>query len=251
VYLKKMAGQLSSWKRQLAVLRDRRIYADFYSSAYQQSNISRLQHLESLGLELSNKNVLEVGAGIGDHTLFYLYRNCRVLPIEGRANLAKKLSERLGVKAEVVDCEREPERLEQFGKFDLIHCYGLLYHLSDPGQFLSSVSRVAECLLLETCVSIGSGLELNKCPERNSIPSQALHDEGCRPTREWIFAELKRHYEHVYATRTQPRHPEFPIDWSDSATNNHQLKRAVFVASHRAILNANLVTELPFEQVRW
>lgn len=60
-------------------MRDKRIYADFSSPAYQQNNISRLQHLESFERDLARKNVLDVGAGVGDHSLFYLYRNCRVL----------------------------------------------------------------------------------------------------------------------------------------------------------------------------
>lgn len=171
--------------------------------------------------------------------------------VEGRARFAKKLSERLGIEVAVVDFDREPERLEQFGRFDLVHCCGLLYHLSDPGRFLTSASRVGDCLLLETCVSFGGGLHLNRYREHGSIPSQALHGEGCRPTREWVFEELKRRYEYVYATRAQPRHPEFPIDWAEPATEGPQPKRAVFVASHRPICNPNLVTELPYEQARW
>jgi SAM-dependent methyltransferase len=249
--LKTVAGQLGIWKRELVVLRDRKIYADFFSPAYQRHNISRLQHLESLGLDLARKSVLELGAGIGDHSLFYLYRNCRLLAVEGRAGLAKKLSERLGIDVKIVDLDREPERLEQFGRFDFVHCYGLLYHLSDPARFLSTVSRVGDCLLLETCVSFGSELNLNKCREPSSIPSQALHGEGCRPTRERIFDQLKLHYQHVYVTRTQPRHPEFPTDWTGPECKGAPLKRAVFVASHSPICNANLVTELPQKQAWW
>jgi hypothetical protein len=242
---------LGFWKQQLAFLRDWKIYADFFSWSYQRHNIARLQHLESLGLDLARKSVLETGAGVGDHSLFYLYRNCRLLAVEGRAGLAKKLSERLGIDVKIVDLDREPERLVQFGRFDLVHCYGLLYHLSDPARFLSTVSRVGECLLLETCVSFGDELSTNKCRESTSILSQALHGEGCRPTRGWIFDQLKLHYQYVYATRTQPRHPEFPTDWTGSAGEKALLKRAVFVASHSPICNPNLVTELPQQQPWW
>jgi Methyltransferase domain len=248
---KSLAGRLGSWKQQIAILRDRKIYLNFLSPDYQRHNISRLQHLESLGLDLVGKSVLEVGAGVGDHSLFYLYRNCRVLPVEGRASLARALSERLGIEVKIVDLDREPEKLEQFGHFDLVHCYGLLYHLSDPVRLLSAVSRVGDCLLLETCVSFGGDLSLNKCKERRSVPSQALHGEGCRPTREWIFDQLKRLYQYVYATRTQPRHHEFPIDWTGPAGESTLLNRAVFVASHNPICNPNLVTELPQKQPRW
>ena len=249
--LKTAGGWLELFKQELAVLRDLKIYAEFFASGYQRHNICRLQHLESLGLDLKQKSVLELGAGIGDHSLFYLHRNCRLLAVEGRPNLAKKLSARLGIDVKIVDLDREPEKLDQFGEFDLVHCYGLLYHLSDPARFLSTVSRVGDCLLLETCVSFGGEPTLNKCREISSIPSQALHGEGCRPTREWIFHHLKLHYKYVYATRTQPRHPEFPTDWTRPVSDPLPLKRAVFVASHRPINNLNLVQELPEKQVPW
>jgi SAM-dependent methyltransferase len=251
VLFRKLTHGLDLRQRGLAVLRDWRIYTDFFSPSYQKHNVARLQHLESLGLDLARKSVLEVGAGIGDHSLFYLYRNCRVLAIEGRARLANKLSERLGIEVKVVDVDREPERLEALGRFDLVHCYGLLYHLSDPGRFLSKVARVGECLLLETCVSFAHGVGVGGCRENSDCPSQALSGVGCRPTREWIFQALKTCYEHVYATKTQPHHPEFPLDWAAPAGSAAALTRCVFVASHRQILNPNLLTELPCKQVPW
>src|SRR5690242_1107048 len=55
------------------------LYAEFLSPAYQQHNVARLQHLDSLGLPVCGKRVLELGAGVGDHTIFYLHRNCKVL----------------------------------------------------------------------------------------------------------------------------------------------------------------------------
>lgn len=249
--LRAIAGRLGFCKRGLSVVRDWKIYAAFSSPAYQQHNIARLQHLDSLGLDLSGKRVLEVGAGVGDHTLFYLHRNCRVLAVEGRPRLARKLSERFGIEVKVVDLDREPERLEDFGRFDLIHCYGLLYHLSSPERLLLSASRVADLLLLETCVSFRAGLGLDGAREDSYKPSQALHWRGCRPTRQWVLNTLKLRYEYVYATRTQPRHPEFPIDWMAPPPFPNRLTRAVFVASHTCICNRNLTDELPSKHDPW
>lgn len=246
-----MAGRLAQWRKGLGVLRNWKMYAEFFSPAYQQHNIARLQHLHSLGLDLAGKSVLDVGAGVGDHSLFYLHRNCRVVAVEGRAKLAKNLSKRLGIAVEVVDIDSRPEALERLGQFDLVHCYGLLYHLSDPRGFLSSASRVADLLLLETCVSLGDGLLLRRTPENSYVPSQAIHGKGCRPTRKWVFETLKLFYDYVYTTRTQPHHPEFPIDWSAPGDTPHGLTRAVFVASHRPISNTNLIGELPNKHDPW
>jgi SAM-dependent methyltransferase len=238
-------------KRGLRVLHDWKIYGEFLSPDCQQHNIARLQHLESLGLSLERKSVLEVGAGFGDHTLFYLHRNCRVLPVEGRPRQAKRISERLGIDAKVLDLDNEPEKLKDFGHFDIVHCYGLLYHLSDPGRLLTSLSQVSDCLLLETCVSRDDALRTNATPEDKYVPSQALHGEGCRPSRQWVFRTLKQLYPHVYATRTTPHHPDFPVDWSVRNGSSRRLTRAIFVASHYPIDNTNLLTELPCRHDPW
>jgi hypothetical protein len=251
VFIERVASSLDLHRSGVGVLRDWQIHAEFSAPAYQRHNVARLQHLDSLGLNLTRKKILELGAGIGDHTLFYLYRNCTVLAVEGRAKLAKKLSERLGVETKVIDFDREPQKLEQLGRFDFAHCYGLLYHLSDPGRFLCSVARAADCLLLETCVSFGDTVQLGGCAENSKVPSQALHGSGCRPTRTWVFEALKLHFKHVYATKTQPRHPEFPLNWNLSGSGDERLARCVFVASHHPIDNPSFVTELPSEQIPW
>ena len=51
---------------------------------YIRHNARRLEHLASLGLPLHGKKVLEVGAGIGDHSSFYLDRGCEMLITEAR-----------------------------------------------------------------------------------------------------------------------------------------------------------------------
>lgn len=250
-FLRACAGRAALLNRGLAVLRDWKIYAEFFSPDCQQHNVARLQHLSSLGLDLTRKRVLEVGAGIGDHSVFYLHHNCEVLPVEGRADQAKRISERFGIEVKVVDLDSEPEKLEQFGRFDLVHCYGVLYHLSDPGRLLSCLSRVADCLLLETCVSPEDGFRVNPTSEIKSVPSQALNGEGCRPTRQWVFRTLKELYPYVYATRTQPHHPDFPIDWTVRHSNGHRLTRAVFIGSHHSIISSNLLAELPQKHEPW
>ena len=221
------------------------IYRDFFSDSYQQHNVARLQHLASLGLPLDGKRVLEVGAGIGDHSIFYLYRNCDVLPTDGRRENVEFLKRRLNIRAEVLDPERNIEQMSSLGRFDVLHCYGFLYHISNPEVFLAHAPRCAAMMVLETCVSFGDQLEKNPVGEQAEVLCQALHGKGCRPTRPWIMHELKKGYPHVYCTRTQPKHPEFPLDWTQPPANPRALIRAVFVASHAPISNPLLTSELP------
>lgn len=228
-----------------------KLYAEFLSPAYQQHNIARLQHLESLGLDLDRKSVLELGAGVGDHTVFYLHRNCSVLSVDGRPECVRMLKQRLGVEARVMDLDQQPQEIQKLGMFDIVHCYGLLYHLANPQKFLLEVSKVGGMLLLETCVSIGIGIQMQSVNEAAGVPSQALHGKGCRPTREWVFETLKLYYPFVYATRTQPKQREFPIDWTSADIPKQGLKRSVFIASHSPVVSPQLLDSLPMKHDAW
>ena len=172
-----------------------------------------MQHLESLDLPLSNKRVVDLGAGIGDHTLFYLFKNCKVLPIDGRDELVNFISKRFEIESLKIDFENEIDNLKEIGVFDITHCYGLLYHLSKPSEFLSYVSKLGNILLLETCVSPDNSSDpINSINEDKFNSTQALSGIGCRPTRKWIITELKKYFEYVYLPITQPNHIQFPLD---------------------------------------
>ena len=102
-------------------------------------------------------------------------------------------------------------------------------------------------LLLETCVSPHEGIAQNPVPEAAESPTQAVSGTGCRPTRAWLRQELGRHFQHVYFTRTQPWHEQFPSDWSNPPPG---LTRAVAVASRESLESAKLTTEIPMLQER-
>ena len=93
-------------------------------------------------------------------------------------------------------------------------------------------------LLLETCVHPGPGLLINPVNEIVGDFTQSVNGQACRPTRAWVFETARRYFAHVYQTRTQPRHPEFPADWT-AVPPDHGLIRIVLVASpHRCDLPA-------------
>ncbi|MEG4231950.1 hypothetical protein QUA40_07545 [Microcoleus sp. Pol11C3] len=56
----------------------------FHCDGYLRHNQRKLEHLASLGLDIVGKTVLELGAGIGDHTSFFRDRSCEVIVTEGR-----------------------------------------------------------------------------------------------------------------------------------------------------------------------
>jgi hypothetical protein len=135
--------------------------------------------------------------------------------------------------------------------FDIVHCYGVLYHVSDPAAALEYAARSCrEMLLLETCVSFGDDHSIHAVAEPAALPIASNSGRGCRPTRPWLFDSLRRLFKHVYVPRTQPAHPEFPLDWSAPEKHSTPNKRAVFIASHTPIDNPSLSPSLEMHQVR-
>jgi hypothetical protein len=231
----------------------------FHSTHYLRHNQRRQEHLATLELDLSNQTVLELGAGIGDHTSFFLDRNCRVLTSDSRPENVSMLHEQFSAQANVevrtidldqpvIACMADSEL------FEIVYCYGLLYHLGRPDEALRFMgAHCSGILLLELCVSFGDNLAVNVVTEDQRNPSQAWTGKGCRPTRRWVFAQLERLFEHVYVPRSQPWHEEFPVDWSPKAAAAWapgRLSRAVFVASRRPLNSSMLLSELPITQTR-
>lgn len=206
----------------------------FRSPGYLRHNQRRLEHLATLGLDLWDRSVLELGAGVGDHTGFFVDRGCRVTATDARPENLKRLRERHpGVKAVQVDLNHPPPELE--GSFEIVYAYGVLYHLHQPETALGFMARHAgDLLLLETCVSPGDDEAVNLLAEPEENPTQSVSGVGCRPTRPWIMARLREHFEHAYVPRTQPSHEEFPTDWKGSFPEG-VLTRAVFVGSRRPL----------------
>jgi hypothetical protein len=221
--------------------------SDFHSSAYLAHNQRRQEHLASLGLDIAGATVHETGAGLGDHTSFFLDRGCHVIVSEARERNLRALRKRLpGIDVRQLDLDNPA------GDFiaDVAYCYGTLYHLSNPKAALGFLAdNTTRLLLLETAVSADGGDHLNPTREPRDRFSQAVSGIGCRPTREWVWNRLTEHFPHVYATVTQPWHHEFPLDWSD--TQSHApLTRAVFVASRAPLEIPTLTSSLPATQTR-
>lgn len=219
---------------------------------YQRLNQRRLEHLASLGLELTDRRVLEVGAGVGDLTTFWLDRGCTVHSTDARPEHVEILRSTFSgderFSAGALDLDNPGDAVGE--PYDIVFCYGLLYHLRDPLRGIEFMSRAcAGMLLIETCVSMGEGEAINPVSEDHMVFSQAVSGQGCRPTRGWVFARLRERFPHVYCPRTQPTHEEFPLDWSKPGAPG-TLTRAVFIASRHAISSELLMSGPPMKQ-RW
>jgi 2-polyprenyl-3-methyl-5-hydroxy-6-metoxy-1,4-benzoquinol methylase len=220
--------------------------ADFHSDRYLRNTARRLEHLASLGLDLDNKSVLEVGAGIGDLTTFFLDRGCRVRATEGRLDNYEVLRQRYehdpSVTTELLDLDPPPS-VGTGDTFDVVFSYGLLYHLSRPDLALDYLAQVTGgVLLLETIVKPSGTPGPNAWAENAQLAGSAVSGTGSRPTRSWVWEQLRARFAYVAVPVTQPRHAEFPADWTLAAYP--AATRAIFVASRTPLSNELLSTAL-------
>ncbi len=221
----------------------------FHSEHYQRHNQRRLEHLASIGLDIANATVLEVGAGIGDHTSFFLDRGCQVVSTEGRPENLEILRYRYSnLQVRYLDLDNPDPTFNEV--FDIVYCYGLLYHLKKPAEAIEFMSRCCKkMLLLETCVSFGDEESINSCSEPAERVEYSISGQGCRPTRQWVYNQLKKYFAFVYMPITQPNHEEFPIDWT-SPSSTQTFTRSVFIASRQQINNELLIQNIVIKQKR-
>ena len=203
--------------------------AYFFSPNYEKHDRAVLGHLESLGLPLSNCRVLELGSGPGVHTGFYEQRKCAIVSVDSRQACLNMLMQRFPDVQTVLCDLNSPARLRDLGTFDVIHCYGILYHLEKPADLISYMGEACSGVaVVETCVSADAHDHV--VSEESEDYTQSSTGRGCRPTRKTVFEQLRCSFPFVYQTRTQPPNPEFPTNWND-LTDAPPLVRVVFVAS--------------------
>ena len=213
----------------------------------------RLEHLASLGLPIRERNVLEVGAGIGDMTGFFLDRGCRMHVTDVRPSLVHVLEQRFAAhplaSISTLDLDPPPDVLP--GIYDVVVCHGVLYHLSDPLAALEFLARTCgDLLLVETTVGPSDVTDrdaIHPIVEDAALLTSAHSGHGCRPGRGWYYARLRELFDFVYVPVTQPNHYEYPIDWRHASGFT---RRATFVASRRRLDNPQLALELPDRQSR-
>jgi SAM-dependent methyltransferase len=214
----------------------------FEVDAARRINQARMRAIESIGLDLDRKRVLDVGSGPGHFTPLYTSRGCEVVAVDGRAEIVGECRRLYPLVRSVVG-DVESFDLTSLGRFDVVHCFGLLYHLENPMAALRNMFRVCEgVLLLETMVLDASHPLLLIADEPKTV-NQALGGIGSRPSPTFLAMALNRvGFRHVYGLVQPPDHEDFRFESLDDGAwqrDGHPL-RSMFVASHAELRQPGL-----------
>jgi SAM-dependent methyltransferase len=204
---------------------------------YEDITGARLEHLASLDLPLAGRSVIDVGSGIGRLSEFFVARRCDVFCVDGRedniAELRRLYPDR---RAAVVDVQTE--QLLEHGSFDVVFCYGLLYHLSNPFAFLQHAAGICrELMIVETCITDSEERVVFLVDDPDD-PTMALNRVASRPSPAYVITALRLSgFPHVYSPRSLPRHKDFEYERRNDSSHlrDGNVMRDIFVASRREL----------------
>lgn len=209
-------------------------------------NTARIEHLRSLNLPVKGRTVIDVGCGVGHLAKYFVDHGCDVLCVDGRSENIDHLRQLYPtVRAQVFDLERQ--RIAELGQFDIVFCYGLLYHVENPFRAIREFAAACKDLLIIETQVCDHALPVILYKEETSSYSQALRRIGSRPSPSAVALALRESgFKYVYAPHDKPDHPDFRFAWKNDLSDGRDghLLRAIFVASRRAIHGSPLVSLL-------
>lgn len=192
-------------------------------SASLRSVLRKLQPLFSL------TTALDAGCAVGFFSQVLADMHLSVGAFDGRAENVVEARRRFpAIPFETADVEDSAVRA--LGSFDLVLCFGLLYHLENPFQAIRNLRALTgKCLLLESMCAPGERSEL-LLREEPRVADQSLTDMACYPSESGLVKMLYRAgFASVYRVIPLPDHDDF------RDTAEHTRRRTMLLASLRPI----------------
>lgn len=175
------------------------------------------------------KSALDAGCGFGFFSGYLRDAGLEVSAFDGRGgNIVEAQKRHPGIDFRILDVESPA--LVNVGSFELVLCFGLLYHLENPFRAIRNLAALTEKLLIvETRVApFRSSFAL--LYQENSEADQGLNYIAMIPSRSCFVKMMYRAgFPFVYRTRTLPDHEQF----RGSAIRKPM--RTIFLASKREL----------------
>jgi FkbM family methyltransferase len=180
---------------------------------YQPINLARAEAAREVLVDLKDQlhleTAIDVGCGLGHFSEFLRSLGFRVTAVDGRSqNVEEARRRHPDIKFHTVDVESSA--LLDLGKFDLVFCFGLLYHLENPFRVLRNLHALTSKLLLaESMVYPGSKPQMDLVDE-GQTEDQGLLQVAFYPTEACLVKLLYRAgFTNVYRFVRTPKHPHF------------------------------------------
>jgi SAM-dependent methyltransferase len=176
-------------------------------------NEARKSFLETLLPDLvkegSITNALDVGCGFGFFSGYLKEYGLKVMAIDGRPENVVE-ARRRNPDVELKVCDVEDPSIVSLGRYDLVFCFGLLYHLENPFRAVRNLaSLTGKVLLVETVIAPTRSLATFLYEEEQK-QDQGLNYIALIPSESWFIKCLYRAgFPFVYKTTVLPDHKDF------------------------------------------
>jgi SAM-dependent methyltransferase len=159
--------------------------------------------------ELNLRTALDLGCGVGHFSAMLRELGLQVTAVDARPdNIAEARSRISGVDFRVADVE-DPS-LAALGTFDLVVCFGLLYHLENPLRALRNIHALSGKLMLLESISVEGENPFLFLLDEPPGDDQSLRAVSCYPSEGAIIKMAYRAgFPHVYRFRELPDHEDF------------------------------------------
>jgi len=189
----------------------------------------QIAHFKSLNLPLKGKRVVEVGSGpVGRYTEFLMESGADVTSLDIRQENLDALRARFS-ELKTLQGDMNQECLSDI--YDVVFSVGNLYHLSKPIEAIKHMAEHCKDALFISTAVINTHTGIDFVEECKVDLAQAFDGVGCRPSREWLYKELKKYFKYVLVPFTQPDYEDFVTNWTPGLRYSHAL-RAIFMATN-------------------
>jgi len=185
----------------------------FDQSHYDALNTARVtairELLESLQKECELRTAVDVGCGLGYFAVFVRDLGFDVLALDGWQENVEE-AKRRAPEIEFRLANAEDKGIQALGKFDLVLCLGLLYHLENPFAAIRNLFALTGSVALLEGMCIPGDEPVFAVRDEGPTEDQGLHHVALYPSENALVKLLYRAgFPHVYRLRKTPPHRDY------------------------------------------
>lgn len=185
---------------------------------------------------LGLRTAIDVGCGLGYFSHFLKSLGFEVTAIDGREQNLDE-AQRRNPDIRFLRFDAEDAAILSLGKFDLVFCFGLLYHLENPMRAIRHLRGITNKLLLVEAVVYPGDEPTMVLVEESPDEDQGLRHFAFYPTEACLLKMLFRSgFPHAYRFSAQPNHPDY------RRRNRQPRIRTMLAASDTSIYSQFLTT---------
>jgi SAM-dependent methyltransferase len=191
--------------------------------------------LELVRRQIGLESAVDVGTGVGYFARFLRDLGLRVLAVDAREeNVAE--GRRRHPDIEFISGNVESSSFCEIGRFDLVLCVGLLYHLENPFRAIRNLHALTEKILIVESMCVPGVFPNMELLDEGQVEDQALNFVAFYPTESCLVKMLSRAgFRFIYRFRRLPDDPQF-ID-----TPRRKRSRTFLIAARMPINHVDLL----------